>query len=101
MKQHITKDELYEASNEAIDKLAEWGRKKGYIGKDEQHFFLTIGQMIEFLGHRLVDIDFGNDFDGPIVDMITDKIDKKGEFQAKELCDGLWEAVKEVLKSID
>jgi len=103
MKQHITKDELYEVSNESIDKLAEWAREKGYIGKDEQHIFLSIGQMIEFLEEKNGDRE-KNDF------MITTSntgwhicfgVNCKRKHEKKELVDVLWEAVKEVLLTGD
>lgn len=119
MKQHITVKQLEELSKREKEKLRKWWVdhiQEGdlYIDLDDvtmpemirccEHELeyesemplLSIGQMIEFLDER-------NDFD----EIIKDK--DRWEFHTtmkptgkcfldKELCDALWEAVKEVLE---
>ncbi len=85
MKQHISLEQQNELSDQAYQKLLRWclkrewkheeivwGRHDGECrgGANLSEYLLTIGQMIEFL-------EFGRE---------------------DELCDALWEAVKEKLK---
>lgn len=92
MKQHITPEQSDELSIEAHRKLAEWRRKNGYSNDRAELPLLTIGQMIEFL-------DEDNRWE-----MTEYKPFKHGTGykdipwdNKQELCDALWEAVKEVL----
>lgn len=101
MKQEITVEQLNELSPKNLIKIKRWALKRHYYAD------LSIGQMIEFLeehtggndfdirihsagsgwkkpGQRLVDIN------GLPVNEIEDE---------EELCDALWEAVKEVLEN--
>lgn len=124
MKQHITIEQLNELSEKGKVRLREWWFPNNvrehdlyWFGEDyevetigccedevsvgKELPLLSIGQMIEFL--------FDNDF-GPyitsndnafywIVEPVK-KIDywKKQEYSNTELCDALWEAVKDILE---
>jgi hypothetical protein len=95
MKQHITDKQLNELSIDAKIKLRTWLLQNCPSKEDDyiQLANLTIGQMIEFLKEhcKLVDtqswIKYGSVIYGE---------DKKNK-QSEELCDALWEAVKEVV----
>jgi len=111
MKQHITPDQLNELSEEAKKRLREWCNEKHWADLDQQKYWLStydlgpdierlfvnhgplpllsIGQMIEFLG----------------VPPILCWIEREGwnigftvVENKSDLCDALWEAVKEVLE---
>ena len=94
MKQHITQEQLEELSGENREKI--------------RNFCLSIGQMIEFLNkdrpHGTLimcteDID-SNKHGWRVVLQYTDTEVRKYPF-IPELCDALWEAVKEVLENED
>jgi hypothetical protein len=97
MKQHITVEQ-YEESKEIRRKLEDLSLFKN----DE----ITIGKMIEILSSKYDAVDYSDDRKfgvGYTVFCITfDSYDwcddEHREYIANELCDALWEAVKEVLK---
>ena len=126
MKQHITIEQLNELSANGKEKLREWWKPKigdihtegtvteivdddngfylcygfdgdGFRYKKEEIFpLLSIGQMIEYL------FDEGLSY-APVMFPCTDGKNKlytvgKQNNEPKELCDALWEAVKEVLE---
>ncbi len=128
MKQHITTKQLNELSEKRKEKLREWWKPKegdwvAYYEAGESPVpykyktliignnlklekkrknvcpLLSIGQMIEFLGDNKVKLffTFNNDIGwaggGTRYSSIT--LEKHGK---DELCDVLWEAVKEALK---
>lgn len=96
MKQHITEEQLNELSDIGKKTLKEWGLKRNWNNEKPNIVFLTdgkvqgwlpllsIGQMIEFLNDREL-----RQFTSRFMEMV--------EESDKELCDALWEAVKEVL----
>lgn len=92
MKQHITADQLNELSDKAKEKLREWWSSEGKP-------LLSIGQLIEFL-----DI-YENNFEFEKMHgywEIRRKLDLdyyQVKETAQELCDALWQAVKEVLEN--
>lgn len=127
MKQQITTQQYKRLSTQAKSKLLDWLYKKGYGFPSEEEIEvvdtktqakhkvrttnfcvqLTIGQLIEFLD----DHDYGK---GAIYWKLVKWQDKMMSinpawevssptqplrFRRKELCDALWEAVKEVLES--
>ena len=112
MKQHITIEQLNELSNEGKEKLRKWCDKKDYIKADIMALatnkpmplpLLNIGQMIEFLQGNLINIETIEQAGEvgecpPLKFMITSSIDSFDDQESLELCDALWEAVKEVLK---
>jgi len=122
MKQYITREQLDELSEGGKERLLDWwqyssgGFVVDYLGGcgDSDHCesivssfadiegnLLSIGQMIEFL--------FDNDYGPQIHSNDTafywtvepeKKLDcwKKDKYENSELCDALWEAVKEILE---
>lgn len=59
---------------------------------------VTIGQMIEFLGNNIKDIDaYPRIRENQEIDYWVVYFIKSPAFKSGELCDALWEAVKEVL----
>lgn len=119
MKQRITKEQLNELTDKEAKVLAEWCHIKRYgkreiveweNGEKTEMFFdlLTIGQMIEFLNSP---IDTSKKLQIDILDEYHDSDEyyhcenqvmsnNVGVFwYGKELCDALWDTVKEVLKS--
>lgn len=105
MKQHISKEQIKELSDKGKERLREWVIKSN-LSRDDSKFIyykfsndtygylplLSIGQMIEFLGE---DIHFiRREETGWRLDT------KYCEYEDyEELCDALWEAVKQVLES--
>jgi hypothetical protein len=99
MKQNITTEQLNELSDNSYRILLEWGTERGYDSNSSWPL-LSIGQMIEFLGE-------GRD-DDSYVDDNYDHVIIHGEWgfsndlaiawDGEELCDVLWEAVKEKLE---
>jgi len=115
MKQHITSKQLNELSDKGKERLREWCEDKKYgkekieelkwQGGDIRHWkipLLSIGQMIEFLdekGEYLL-LDLNKDHlwcNATNHTTIHSGIGNINIFDI-ELCDALWEAVKEVLK---
>lgn len=111
MKQHISDKEIDELSPGSLKKIQTWCQKKiksGEASDDTQRIvwkgvlFLTIGEMIEFLDEHG---NFGMsrvETQDPLVDVW--ELDSNDEWiieaQNKELCDALWEAVKEMLENV-
>ena len=110
MKQHITKSQLNELSDKGKDRLKEWfvrdfkWQGQAFVVPTRDVDFVSsinIGQLIEFLEESR---EYRNEFS--IIrasyenDWIVGKRQEGGEVAgllAEELCDALWEAVKEVL----
>lgn len=88
MKQHITNEQFYDLSEEKRDVLEKWLIDRGY--KNEK---LTIGLMIEFLESDFFELGrfSADEFQVTMMDMTK-------QYVKRELCDALWEAVKELLK---
>lgn len=95
MKQHITVEQWCELEKKPSQILCRWGDKKGYVNGGALQLF-TIGQMIEFLEEQK-----GHNIQIQLLDtvqplyMFNNKSYQKGN---TELCDALWEAVKEKLE---
>lgn len=112
MKQHITPKQFDELGEKGKEKYCEWYQKvyapfaddRVYIYEDENGASeytappLSIGQMIEFLGDEMV-IE-KEDGESWKVTVDYDFWEKWGInwHLSEELCDALWEAVKEVLE---
>jgi hypothetical protein len=124
MKQNITVEQLNELSEKGKEELDKWCIKNGHITQEEKELFreispnkpsglllLSIGQMIEFLdvndfyclnisrqikkdNKKMKKPQWGV-FD--IGTYFSDNITTNG-FIKLELCDALWEAVKEFLE---
>ena len=80
MKQHITIKQWDELTHDQKDKLDDYGCKNDWR--------MTVGQMIWFLGEDWWRSEFTWDFGC---------VDCEYQDNNKELCDTLWEAVKEKL----
>lgn len=104
MKQYISKSQLKELTQKQMDKLLMYMNDKDYMPHGSQMMlhnngwylaeFLNIGEMIEFLDENDEIGQIYKDSEGwSIADCV--EIGK-----SKELCDALWEAVKEVLEVI-
>ena len=90
MKQHITNKQLIELSFEAGDKLKIWAKKReGRIIGIGDNLLLSIGQMIEFLDENYIKAMMSY---APVYEEWA-----IAAVEPDELCDALWEAVKEVL----
>ena len=112
MKQHITLDDLNQLSKKGKKRLFLWSKTcksfqdEIFEGDYDPNFpILSIGQMIEFLEHhgKLGQILHFSTWTGAICawrvtnkEGIPSQIDGRPDF--KELCDTLWESVKEVLE---
>lgn len=102
MKQHITKEQWDELTKEQKAKFfdetdVDWANclrsyPEGIVECAEDWRWPSIGQMIEFLGENMYQINLGTN--GLAWAMLT----KEGkQITAYELCDALWEAVKHKL----
>lgn len=94
MKQHITKEQLDELNDKEKEKLRNWWFE--HIQRTIRQDFptlLSIGQMIEFLDDNKMwlTIERLNDGWGLFED-------PRGRYDHVELCDALFEVVKEVLE---
>ncbi len=96
-KQHITKEQFMELSDEQKGKLWDFANPKKYLvaSDDRQTIYplLSIGQMIEFLGINIIYLENEANWWG-----IKTTEDLQDIEPVPELCDALWEAVKEVLE---
>lgn len=120
MKQHITPDQLNELSDKGKERLREWWKPKdGDFYENGGHVeivpddwmkygwrpwkgyipLLSIGQMIEFLEEHgeLFDV-VKNFFDYGTTKATFEDVGLKEEADKLEICDALWEAVKEPLE---
>ena len=96
MKQHITPEQLNELSKEEKKKLRKWLMDKQIMIVQPHYLIpLSIGQMIEFLDENGFEITRHKTESADHVWSVT-----RGDsnFLFKELCDALWEAVKEILE---
>lgn len=112
MKQTITFDQLNELSPEAIKKLQQYFNRDLITKKPipEKYWWsvspsqLSIGEMIEFLTNNGKNFSMGYDRNPDMWTFVSGKwwANSKGEIkdgqEYPELCDALWEAVKEVLE---
>jgi hypothetical protein len=120
MKQHITVAQFNELTKKGRDKLWNWWKPRngdmfldfeiGYgclisekpeTFKKKQRFpLLTIGQMIEFLDEqdKILCIDYGSSYVSEMGQTNWRVIFDESQYEDDELCDALWEAVKEVLE---
>ena len=123
MKQHITKEQLQELSPEQMKAFSEWwwstlDDMSKWVEKDASKelgtviapdaSWMTIGQMIEFLiehGYQTNDYYIDDSFSSVIT--FGHRMESKETIEigwtnycskSEELCDALWEAVKEVLQ---
>ena len=100
MKQEITKEQFNELSGQAQERLLQWVQEKHYDP------FLTMGQLLEFLDeyrqHRYgIDPVATDDMShGWMVKVYAPDVQKGFWYGTanQELCDALWEAVKEVVE---
>lgn len=121
MKQHITIEQLNELTDKGRERLREWWKPKtlGELFYDPEHGYvawnpstpmkmriaeveplpiLSIGQMIEFLGQKTIEIDaYEQRWDSWAVG-VWERDGMSIRHESSELCDALWEAVKEVLE---
>ena len=115
MKQHITIEQFKELDHAARERLRTWCFETypdGFLNRGDEEDctnpLLSIGQMIDFLDEN--GWDFSNDYIGRGTPMSSDeapwgvKCDIDFEYTVvigthAELCDALWECVKEVLSS--
>lgn len=91
MKQMINSSQIYELTPEQQVRLKEWYKSGGYLTMPDRDYFpiLSIGQCIELLKWPRIH---------PISDMHHDWVvttTNKHVYEAKELVDALWKAVKE------
>jgi hypothetical protein len=112
MKQQITSEQLNELSDKGKYTLWIWERNKEYGDKDSFSKLseLSVGQMIEFLDEQMP-VSYithqsqwhgGNwHYDGGSIpsELTLPALEKSiKSFESNELCDALWEAVKDVLE---
>lgn len=123
MKQHITYDQLYELSETGRENLRDWWKPQSgdlATSKDNSGFivynfslsaikesdlpFLSIGQMIEFLDEHedssinALCFDKG-EFEWHLYTLKGIPGQSKPSIRSVELCDALWNAVKEKLET--
>lgn len=96
MKQYITYEQLNQLSHQGKQKLHEWLQNRQEWTPDPRPILidwvtLTIGQMIEFLDDHGVDY-----YDAFVKEWKSDGMEDR--YPASELCDALWNAVKDVLE---
>lgn len=93
MKQHITPKQAAEISEYQFASMFDCNFVRRKDWTDYHHKKVTIGKMIDFLVDRKWDICIEmNDKNF----LVKNNIDEK-EYLEKELCDALWEAVKDNL----
>jgi len=101
MKQHITLDQIKQLGTGAAGRYKGLQKKFGWFDSEmvwlnDSVFFLTIGQMIEFLGYRYKEAIF--DLKEDCIDTLLFDIETSHLFDCDKLCDALWKAVKEALE---
>ena len=87
MKQHITAEQWEELNQVGKMAITEWWA----FNRDCDSRLLSIGQMIEFLDNVDIDVRLNKGRQRSLGYI-------NGNRKEKELCDALWEAVKEVLE---
>lgn len=98
MKQHITRKQFNSLKSEQRAKLRKWILE--HYPQTAIEMNLSIGQMIEFLDENTAgDTYIDKYFDHNVTDKLggSDSVFAVG-WDGEELCDALWEVVKEVLK---
>jgi hypothetical protein len=104
MKQNITIEQLRQLSKKGKEKLRQWSKNKVLLYCYPENLpYLSIGQMIEFLNdYKCIDIRYDNKHSSSATICYQDK-DIATPFywerviSVPNLCDALWEAVKESL----
>jgi len=108
MKQHITIEQLEELTLEQRMKIGRWLFPPSQVLTHEIPL-LSIGQIIEYLDEKMPISMIGHQSEwhggkwywngGEIPKELTERSleDSLKTYQAEELCDALWEAVKETL----
>ena len=112
MKQQTTNEQLNELSDRGRKKIIDWLFKKGYLRFYDPgnvnsipqvlDDYLTIGQMIDFLGeHEKLNISWqqGENIMRELITVVSVTFEAKKIIEGDTLCDALWEATKEVLKN--
>ena len=116
MKQHITPKQFDELNKNGKEKYRKWyqetyapfAEENVYVYEDEKGTIeyevppLSIGQMIEFLSEKFLFRDIEYEVDMWYIRKFdftkeSDSDEYLKEITNRELCDALWEAVKEVL----
>jgi hypothetical protein len=115
MKQHITSDQLNELSEKQLKKLIAWVKGKRFLTNYNNttgtcidhdywqgHTLLSIGKMMEFLeeSEHFPVISKSNFMTSEVREWVSGwHLDfNQKEITSDELCDALWETVKEVLE---
>lgn len=103
MKQNITTEQIAELTEKEKQKLSDWIFNRIQPSVEPFVPLLSIGQMIEFLDNSLPEVKGGDNpnifiSEGREWSVVFDLSRARKEYTAVELCDALWEAVKEVLK---
>lgn len=106
MKQHVTKEQFNECSDAVKQRWNEYAVQRGFIRlvkKNDPEMFATItyaemdlptiGQMIEFLNENVKHFSIMKNQDES--EWLIGYVNYL--YRNKDLCDSLWEAVKEVL----
>ena len=100
MKQHITYEQIQEIDAKIVFDLFGFHRDANtecdsIIKENRIHPSVTIGKMIEILNNEgnLIIIKIENEWTASLVTYLN-----SFDYDSDELCDALWEAVKEVLK---
>lgn len=94
MKQHITVEQLNDLSEKQLRNYLKWIDEKYYRSSGVwNENLISIGQMIEFLYQNETVVIESEDRESPHMGWIVNK-----KYRAVELCDALWQFVKEVLE---
>jgi hypothetical protein len=106
MKQFVTKDQVKELTPKARKQLVDWWYSKGYQyhpfdaeGQEIEDPLMAIGQMIEYLDENgkteISSTEYSHEYYTNKNHSVRVEVDWGDE---KELCDNLWECVKESLE---
>lgn len=107
MKRQITKEQLNQLTKEEKIKLTNWCNEKDYSWYTTDGVYelgaplLSIGQMFEFLDEYIEFLDEYEE-EKTIITLVTRaRVTCFGgmDFEDVELCDAIWQAVKETFKS--
>lgn len=103
MKQHITVDEINKLPIKSKNKLLTWIFDHHYEIPTEDFGGLTpdltIGMMIEFISDHEINPHFPHqEWHDYVIKEVQDCGDIQIPYTSEELCDALWEAVKEALE---
>lgn len=104
MKQHITPKQLNEITEEQFYNLFDEIVKRKDWAK-YHHKKMTIGKMIEVLTNNSITVDIKitsmDTEDGNNGFVVINNVFYGKAYKSKELCDALWDAVKDVVKEND